>query len=335
MDPVSHVVFGRMLASLDDRRRLGRGAVTAFVIGSLAPDVDGLLAPAGWDVYLLRHQGGTHSVVGALVCAALTAAAVRVAVRGSRYGLLLAAAAAGCLGHLLLDLSSGAVLLPLWPADGPRMAWPLFAMADPWLLGFFALSLLVIFLRGANRRRRTVVLFAILIGFAMLKSALYGRACSLEARASPPALVRRAEAVWGPFAEWSIYETRPDTVEARRVDAVSGRVDPMMQVPRRLEDAAVERSRAFQTVRNFLDAHDVTFAVVTRRPGAPEAVLWSDLRYCRPLTTMPASRWAPTSAGTSTVSCALWFGGEFDAAGHPAAALVYVGHLVQRRAISR
>ena len=77
MDPVSHVAFGRTLMALDSRRTLGPGAIAACVLGSLAPDLDAVFMPIGWDIYLRHHQGGTHSLIGSIACAALTAAVVR------------------------------------------------------------------------------------------------------------------------------------------------------------------------------------------------------------------------------------------------------------------
>jgi hypothetical protein len=112
---------------------------------------------------------------------------------------------------------------------------------------------------------------------------------------------------------------------------VTGSVTPLIHLPRGVNDPLVVRSRELETVQNFLAAHGVTFAMVVRteRPQ----VLWSDLRYCGPLERRSAP-WAPTAPEHSPVSCALWFGGEFDSAsGVATASMVYVGHLVQRRLI--
>jgi len=365
MDPVSHVVFGRMLVALDARRRLGRGAVAACVIGSLAPDVDAVLIPFGWDRYLLRHQAGTHSVLGSVVCAAAVAGALRPAIRGSRLPPLLLAGVAGCLGHLLLDLGSGGELRPLWPVIQHGLTVPLFAMADPWLLGFFVLSCVAISLGGGHRHRRAAFLMTVLAAFASVKAVLYVHARALEARAVPPGAFRRSESVWGSLVRWSIYETRADVVEAWRVDATSEDVRLMRRVPRDLKDALVERSHAFETVQNLLAVHDVTFAVVSvpdpARPAGRTVVAWSDLRYCdsavngtSPSFGVPSGAspgassraslgvrwgaiWAPTPGlgQASGVSCVLWFGGEFDPTGRPAAAIVDIGRLEQRRPVIR
>ena len=331
MDPVSHVALGRTLVALDSRRTLGPGAIAACVLGSLAPDVDAVFMPIGWDIYLRRHQGGTHSLIGTIACAALTAALVRLQSKRGDYRSLVLAAWAGAMGHLLLDVMSGADVRFFWPM-GPAVAVPLFAMADPWLGGVLALGLLALVVRKNNSRPMAA---AILIGVTVLggvKAGLYARAQGRHDPSDGSVQFRRAEAEWGSLIRWITYETRAGAVDSRRVNAMTGTVTPLLHVPRGLDDPLVVRSRELETVQNFLAAHSVTFAIVvgTARPQ----VLWSDLRYCGPLESRSAP-WAPITLGSgSPVSCALWFGGEFDsAAGVPTEAIVYVGHLVQRRAV--
>ena len=331
MDPVSHVAFGRTLVALDSRRTLGPGAIAACVLGSLTPDLDGVFMPIGWDIYLRRHQGGTHSLIGTIACAALTAWVVRLQSSRGHYRSLLLAAWAGAMGHLLLDVMSGADVRFFWPL-GPAVALPLFAMADPWLGGVLALGLLALVVRKSNSGRMAAAILIAVTVLAGVRAALYARAQALGDTSDDSVQFRRAEAQWGSLTRWITYETRVDAVDSRRVNAVTGTVTPLIHVPRGLDDPLVVRSRELETVRNFLAAHGVTFAIVigTERP----LVLWSDLRYCGPLETRSAP-WAPIALGNgSPVSCALWFGGEFDSAsGVPTATIVYVGHLVQRRPI--
>jgi membrane-bound metal-dependent hydrolase YbcI (DUF457 family) len=298
MDPISHAAFGRALVALDGRRALGAGAVAACVIGSLGPDVDLVLAPYGWDTYLRVHQGGTHSLIGSAACAALTAAVVRLLWKQGRYPVLWAAAWIGALGHLFLDLVSGADIRFLWPT-GPPVALPLFAMADPWLGGTLVLGLVTLRFSRRNPSRVGVAILAAVAVLVGAKAMLYSRTRAIHD--SSPGLVqfRRAEAQWGSLTRWTVYETRADTVSAYRVDALSGGVTPLVQLPRRLNDPLVVRSRELGPVRNLLASHGVTFATVSTASDDRSDVLWSDLRYCRP------------SSG-STASCALWFGGEFD-----------------------
>jgi membrane-bound metal-dependent hydrolase YbcI (DUF457 family) len=319
MDPISHVAFGRALVALDGRRALGAGAVTACVLGSLAPDVDAVLMPYGWDTYLRLHQGGTHSLIGSAACATLTAAAVKLLWRQGRYPALWLAAWAGALGHLLLDVISGADIRFLWPA-GPSVALPLFAMADAWLAGVLVLGLVTLAFSRNPLRVGIAILLAVTV-LGGVKAILYGRTRAVHDSSPGVVLFRRAEARWGSLTGWTVYEARADTVSAYRVNALRGDVVPLVRLPRGLSDPLVLRSRELGTVRNLLAAHDVTFATVTVAAPDRREVLWSDLRYCR-------------STSASTVTCALWVGGEFDPGADAfSASVVHVAGFVQRRRV--
>lgn len=336
MDPISHVAFGRTLVALDCRRTLGHGAIAACVIGSLAPDLDAVFMPIGWDIYLRYHQGGTHSLIGSIGCAALTAAVVRLGSKRGHYLWLLLAAWAGALGHVLLDVISGADVRFFWPA-GPVVALPLFAMADPWLGGVLVLGLVMVALRRSHSGPMAAIILIIVTILAAGKAALYARVPGRPDPSGGSVQSRRAEAEWGWLTRWITYETSVDAVEARRVNAWRGTAMPLIHVRRGLDDPLVARSRELETVRNFLASHAATFAVVIGAGAERRLVLWSDLRYCLPLENRlaPWPPWAPAAPGSgSPVSCALWFGGEFEPAADTfRASLVYVGHLVQRRPI--
>jgi membrane-bound metal-dependent hydrolase YbcI (DUF457 family) len=336
MDPVSHVAFGRTLVALDSRRTLGHGAIAACVIGSLAPDLDAVFMPIGWDIYLRYHQGGTHSLIGSIACAALTAAVVGLGSKRGHYPGLLLAAWAGALSHVLLDVISGADVRFFWPA-GPVVALPLFAMADPWLGGVLVLGLVMLALRKRRSGRLTAVILTAVTVLAGGKAALYARVHGRHDTSDGSVQFRRADAEWSSLTRWITYETSVDAVEARRVNALTGTATPLIHVRRGLDDPLVARSRELQTVRNFLASHAATFAIVIGAGAQRRLVLWSDLRYCGPLENRlaPWPPWAPAAPGSGlAVSCALWFGGEFDPAADTfRASLVYVGHLVQRRPI--
>jgi hypothetical protein len=195
------------------------------------------------------------------------------------------------------------------------------------------LGLLALAVRTRNRGRTAA---GILIAVAILsagKWALYARVRERDEQPGRSVVSRRAETEWGSLTRWVTYEATADVVETRRVDALTGTVTPLVHAVRALNDPLVVRSRELATVQNFLAAHAITFAIVIGAGGEAVQVLWSDLRYCGPPVTDSAP-WGPVDLGNaSPLSCALWFGGEFDRSGRPTASVVHVGHLVQRRAV--
>jgi membrane-bound metal-dependent hydrolase YbcI (DUF457 family) len=166
MDPLSHVVIGRALTAAvdDDIERFGRGGGAAAILGALAPDVDGILIPFGWDIYLRAHEIGTHSIAGCALVACASAAIVRALTRRSRYVPLAAAAATGAMSHLALDVLSGARIRIGWPFLDARVTVPVVPMADPWFVAICVAGLCVYW----GRRRGRTVARAVLVAAAGL-----------------------------------------------------------------------------------------------------------------------------------------------------------------------
>ena len=304
---------------------MGAGATTACVLGALCPDLDLVRTLQGWDVYLLHHQSGTHSLLGAVGCGVLTGTVVRAFARGGRWPALVAAGTVGALSHVFLDLVAGADARLFAPVWSHSFSLPLFAMADPWLLSVLVVGAIVCFLgRAAETARdagRVLALIALVIA---LKSTLYLRARSIERQAAGGGTAAtHVEAVFGSWTRWTFIEVLPTTLEQWDVDVGGGAAVRVGSVARRLDAPLAGRSRALPTVANLLASHEDTFARVLPGAHGGDEVRWSALRYCR----IAPSRSDPV--------CGLWFGGEYDARGRATAAVMRVGSLVQRRSPGR
>jgi membrane-bound metal-dependent hydrolase YbcI (DUF457 family) len=326
MDPLTHIVIGRaVVAAVDSGGPAARGVAAAAILGALAPDIDVGVALFGWDRYLRVHEVGTHSLVGALAMAGFTAASVRFATRrgletrpryriGSSYALL-AAAAAGAMSHLALDLVSGARIRIGSPLVQHRMSLPFVAMADPWLIGICVAGLLALW---PGRMRLRTVARAILLaaaGFLAFKGALLHRALRMSplATTSLPAV----EAQWGSLTNWSIFERTSTAVRAWAMNSGDRPVVVWLSQPIGPDTPLVQASRSLDTVRNFLSVHEFSFPIERRAADGRTEVLWSDLRYC----------WRE---GGST-SCGVWAGGTFGPDGRVLTQVVKIGAVVQTR----
>jgi membrane-bound metal-dependent hydrolase YbcI (DUF457 family) len=308
------------VTALFDDGRHGPGLGAAAIIGSLAPDVDLILAPAGWDVYLRAHQAGTHSIAGGLLVACASAAVVRALARESRYAPLAVAAAAGAMSHLALDVVSGARIRPAWPLVDTPVSVPLVAMADPWLVAIFVVGLVALW--PGRMRLRTVAPFVLgtAVGFLCLKVALLDRA--LQASPVDPRSPHAIEARWGSVTEWDVFGRTPAALRSWRVSSRGGPATERLSQPIGPESALVTASRSLDTVRNFLRAHELGFAIETPDADGRTGVRWSDLRYC----------WR---TGSGAIECGLWFGGIFGPDGRAIAQEVTVGAWTQMRAAPR
>jgi membrane-bound metal-dependent hydrolase YbcI (DUF457 family) len=322
MDPLSHIVAGRAVTALFDNGGRGPGLGAAAILGALAPDVDLLLAPAGWDIYLRAHQAGTHSIAGGLLVACASASLVRGLARGSRYAPLAAAAGAGAMSHLALDVVSGARTRLAWPFADTPAALPLVAMADPWLVAIFIVGLLALWPGRQRLHRVAPFMLGAVVGFLCLKGALLDRA--LRRSHLDPALPRAVEARWGSLTEWEVFDRTPVALRAWRISSRGGPATERLSRGLPPESALVTASRSLDTVKNFLHAHELGFPVEAIESEGRTAVRWSDLRYCTDIGDRDAA-----------ITCRLWFGGVFGPDGRALIQEVTVGTWKQTRAAPR
>jgi hypothetical protein len=290
----------------------------------LSPDVDFVLMPFGWDIYLRFHQIGTHSAAGAVGTGLASAGLVRLFARRSRYRQLAVAALAGAFSHLAGDILSGAILRPGWPLLETPVSIPLVAMADPWTIGILLVAAAATWWRPGSRRRTAATGLLVLVAFLSLKAVMLGLALRTPAGTAVlgSARDRHLDARWASLTEWSVFGRTGDVLTQRRID-VHGSPPALLLTVSGERSPLIDASRELATVRNFLHVHDLGFAVQRdSEKGDGGVVLWSDVRFC----------WKDLEPD-SAVQCALWFGGEYDGDGRFVMQEVRVGSWIQRRPV--
>lgn len=340
MDPVSHLLFARMVAAVRTERARDRTVVSATVLGGLAPDVDAALMAVGWDVYLRWHDAGTHALAGTLVVALLTAGVVRLWAAKASVASLVFAAWLGTLSHVFMDLFSGGTVRLLWPLSSRMFTTPVVAMAD--------LLVMAVLLVGAGAlwmwpRRPRVAAAMVMAGLAVVCAGkLTTRTWAAAAHAQRLQTLGLAaeqtavEAVWGSWRHWLFFDRlRDGHIRAWAVDGWLGDVRARFeQAPTRDAPFARASLTQFDTARNFSMAHAYAFATY-RDTDAGAVVFWSDARFCwaaaeqaDPQEGAPHQEVRPA---TGPVRCAMWFGGSLAPGGTPHEALVWLGGHLQRR----
>jgi membrane-bound metal-dependent hydrolase YbcI (DUF457 family) len=346
VDVVSHLCFGRVLVALAHRSTpsttapaFRRAFTGAIIIGSIAPDVDALLMPTGWDRYLIWHERGTHTVFGILIVAALLASLIRFVIQPllrrppelrPPWSRLWVAAVAGCASHLLLDALCGGSLKLFWPLSDARVTSGLVAMADPLL----AVPLLLFVIIAAIWRRRAfelavtvLIVMGIVLGMKSYSRAvalrIYTRAIEAELIERPIRLPWRPvtiEARWASPSGWYLYDRTSNDARAWLIDARTGDISPYvhhaLDVPFGSQAAKfIEASRKLDTVKHALDLFEFAVPDVIPREDGTIDVLWSDIRFCRPS------------------ACDLRFGGSFDLNGRALEQVVFIGTVRQSRSV--
>lgn len=339
MDPIAHAVLGQTMATVfASQTRSRRILLVTGVMGALVPDVDAVLMPFGWDIYLRAHEIGTHTLAGSLLVACAVALVVGLLGRTRIAIDLVAVAWIAGLSHIALDVLSGARIQIGWPFVAGRVSLPLVAMADPWLIGLLVAVGIGLAWRIRRPRLTAACLMAGVAAFLGLKAALLVQAVGSDARGTTSAALEPiVEAQWASLTRWHVFTREPDGLTQWHAEA--GR--PWVRVvswPIAPDSVLIRASRSFETVRNFLHVHELGFSVELPAADGSVQVLWSDLRFCRTQQDGAAPMPDPvltadTPSGPVRLGCALWFGGTFDATGRAVRQLVKVGGRWQMRAL--
>lgn len=326
MDPVSHVALAYNLVRLRRDAQVARSVVIAAVLGVLAPDVDVFLLPWGWDRYMVAHQSGTHSIVGAVVCAALAAALVRAFLRRQAYLPLFNAAVLGAMSHVWFDLFSGATIRVLWPFADVRFSnLGTFAMADPWVATGCLGAALAIWWHTKKRRQIAMGFVGALLVFTAAKMVARVEAHSVFAAHVPRVVDPLVLPVWASLTRWEIYAHDNGSVSKWMIDLRHATVEREITAPEYGEPGESPTARStlgWETVRNFRRTHDFVFATTSSAAGVTR-VMWSDLRYCSGSGGVPLVE--------SGLTCAVSAGGEIRPSSAEPRLIVMIGSVQQER----
>ncbi|HEY6641608.1 metal-dependent hydrolase [Povalibacter sp.] len=175
--------------SQQQRRNL---LVTLMAVGSNLPDLDFLSSAfqGGKLDYLIEHRGHTHTVIGALVAAALLYIACEVWCRWRRWPLvrrdrwhLAGAATLSLLLHIAMDFTNNYGVHPFWPFDNDWRYGDTIFIWEPLLWAAAAPLVFVLRTRLARALVASLLLAAIAacfgsglvpVGFALLMTTLTG-----------------------------------------------------------------------------------------------------------------------------------------------------------------
>ena len=314
MDPVSHVAFGYTVAKAV-RPAVPRLALAAS-LGALAPDVDAVFMPSGWDIYLRAHEIGTHSLIGSVAVAFAVAVVVRGRTRAPVFPLFQIAQLAVA-SHLALDAVSGARFQWAWPFFAGRTLLPLVAMAEPWVLALLVLGLIAV-LVSRQRARRTAqsVVFIFTVCLAVKGLWLVEALRTIDTGVIGPMSAQIVEASWFSLRQWNVFgRTASDLVQLRikpggpPILLASWPVDADNDLP--LAAASLRLS----TVKNLRAVHELTFPRQLSAVNGTTDVLWSDIRFCwKPPEDprAPLKGFLTAGIGPERIACALWMGGSYD-----------------------
>ena len=196
MDNVTHTLFALTLA----RTRLGRagrGATTALVLASNAPDIDIVTLAGGGLNYLHWHRGPTHGPLGIIGLGLATAGLVlagrrvfdkRKAEPGASYLQLALVSVVGVLLHVLMDLPTSYGTRSLSPISWHWYAEDWMPIIDIYLLTALAAGL--VFGRGSDeiRRHNVSIVLSVMLVIYGVRAVAHHEALALAPRLFGPTL---------------------------------------------------------------------------------------------------------------------------------------------------
>jgi inner membrane protein len=316
VDPVSHLLFGRAVALTVRRPRWLTGITAALVLGSIVPDVDAVIAPWRFDLYLRAHASGTHSLLGAIVESVVLTLWLRRVLSESRTLPLFLASLGGALGHIFWDLADGSDIRVLEPFSEALAGWHLVSMGEPIVLIVLVAAVLAAWRWPASARMIAATGLVLLGAFLGFKKMTQGQALARYTAATAAEAVRSTAIApeLGSLFVWNVYDRAGDRVRGWKADARSGRIALAFEYRDEAATAAASASRALPVVRVFLGISRIPFARI-ERAGGKRLVLWSDATSC------------------STRGCDISFGGVIDDALVPLYQVIRIGGYTQERAL--
>ena len=310
------MMLGGAIAATIPRGMLPRGTTAALVLGSIFPDVDLVLVPRGFDLYLQAHAGGTHSLAWSFGEALVFACLLRPLVRASRFRTLAIAGWIGIAGHIVSDVVDGSDIMLFAPLSQVQYGWHLFSMGEPFVLMLLGAACLTAWRWPARARLVAGWAFASLAGLLAAKAVTQRWAAAEYARSIPEPQQRvEIVSVRNRLLEWEIYDQVGDQVRVWRIDAGTGGHELLFE-HHNAAGALVTASRDLPIVRGLLSRTPIPMVRV-EHDGTNKVALWSDARMC------------------SARRCDVSFGGVFRPDGVPLSQIIRVGGFQQIRPLPR
>ncbi|CAM4347428.1 metal-dependent hydrolase [Paenibacillus tarimensis] len=286
MDSGTHLVIGLGLAGLAAVDPVVAGDPDIFgavmigtVVGSQAPDFDGLIRFMGNAAYIRNHRGKSHSFPAVLIWACLLTLALQLAYHGSLPLLHVGAWVLLAVSlHVLTDMFNTYGTQAYWPVSDKWVRWNIIHIFDPVIF----LTHLAALLLWASETARPSLVFPWL--YSLLVMYYIGR--TLQHRAAER-LAIRMDATFTDgdrytviptltIQDWNIVKRRSDGGFA--IGHLKGRTLTWMENVRSAEHPAVEASKQHADVKAFLYFTSFTYVEVRSYEWGYE-VRWSDVRF--------------------------------------------------------
>lgn len=273
MDPLTHALSGAVIRNLGFR---GRASLAVLVISSVAPDVDFLTRLLGAEALLRYHRGITHGILALLVVPMTIGFLFRKSNGGFLYFWFLATIGYGL--HIALDLTDHHGTRLFAPLDWGLYSADLTFMMDPYLIGGFALSLLVAWLVRERVRAVAFATMAMLVLYLGVKHYYHDRTEEFLRASLDEYVIEKVVPMPNDFMRWWFIARSDEDIKTGFADLFTRSIYVHKTYPDNGPDSVVERSKTAKVVKNFIYFAQYPYAEVYTS-GGKHIVKWRDLCY--------------------------------------------------------
>ncbi|GAB7389322.1 metal-dependent hydrolase [Bacillaceae bacterium] len=280
MDTVTHFAMGfglAGLASLDpavlSQPELAQAVWIGTVIGSQAPDFDGIMKLKGSAAYIKHHRGWSHSLPALLLWPLLISCVLVLFFDVSFVRLFLWTALAVGL-HVFVDCFNSYGTQALRPFSRKWVAWNVINIFDPYIFGIHLIGFLL-WMKGFHSGYVFLAVYLSITGYVLLKIRMRRKTVALVMQKSPykgrvtvfPTL---SFAQWGVIVETETHhcigEVKHATLEWHDL------------LPKTTETPVVEAAKRDENAQAFLSFSRFPHVETREHPFGYE-VRWCDLRF--------------------------------------------------------
>jgi len=270
MDPITHALSGVLIKNLGFKRK---ASLLVLVVSAMAADIDYISRLWGADAMLRYHGGITHSFVFMLLFPVAVGLFFRNRGGFAYYWML---ATIGCGVHIALDMTSGPGIRLFAPLDWRAMSIGVIFWTEPMIILLFIASILMSYLNAERARVVSVATLALLVLFIWGKGQYQDRASEFLRASMPEYRVESVSPVPNTMSRWWFIALSGNEIKTGFVDLFTRHVYVQKSYPQDQSDPAIESSKKYGVVKNFLNFAQYPYAEI-RKNGNITVITWREL----------------------------------------------------------
>jgi inner membrane protein len=286
MDPITHALSGAVIRNFGFKKS---AALAVLVISAVIPDIDFATGFWGDDLMLRYHRGLTHGVLALLVVPMAIGLIFRKKEGGVLYYWFLATLGYGT--HLALDVTNHYGTRLMAPLDWQLVSADLTFVVEPYIIVGFALCILIGYMNADRARTVTFVTMLALVLYVGVKHHYHEKTEEFLRASMDEHIIETVSPLPNDILRWWFIARNGDEMKTGVADLFTEKIYVHKTYDISNNDPAIERSKQFEVVKNFLYFAKYPYAEVQAK-GNVNVVKWRELSFA----------YAPGERFTATVN---------------------------------